>query len=198
MDDDFECEDGAVIGPGRGVFLEKMDCNYKFIYGGYAGQIYDMEYGGFCNKDGEMFVTKIDDPNTDKPIEQRIRNAGLNLDKLLNLLQQSFVCEQNVENQKELNSIYKSLRQKYEELEKMEERQSLKIFRDKLAAHIDYKFVKREDYANLDFSNVQAINLTKKVLEIIATVGGMICTEKELVALIPFDPNRKTPIDGLF
>ena len=71
MDDDFEREDGAVIGPGKGVFLEKKGCNYKFIYGCYAGQIYDTEYGGFCNKDGEMFVTKIDDPNTEFLLDEQ-------------------------------------------------------------------------------------------------------------------------------
>jgi hypothetical protein len=140
----------------------------------------------------------VDDPNKDKPIDQRIRNNGINIDKLLNLLQDHF---RNVIDQKtraKLNKNYNELRKEYERIVKLEGRKKLTILRDKLVAHFDYKYIKKDEHNDIDFSYIDTVPIINGVLFILDIVESMIATDKELMKIQKFDSNRETPIDNLF
>lgn len=142
----------------------------------------------------------VDDPNINKE-DSRISNAGLNLDKLLNLLQTNFKSSRS-EDRKKLNKCYDDLRKTYDELCKLPARRNLKIIRDKIGAHFDYKFVKKEELDDIDFTCKDAIEISQKVLFVLDNVRNMCSNKEELVSIKRFsDPNPKTLktcIDGLF
>lgn len=92
------------------------------------------------------------------------------------------------------------LRKKYDEMEHLESCKNLKILKDNLGAHFDYKFIKKENFADVDFTNANAIEIGYYVLHILSNIYNMIPNNNDLVSLIPFssDGYAKTCIDNIF
>lgn len=140
----------------------------------------------------------IDNTNAKRPEQERIRNNGINLDKLLCCLQDVFRNEKDNKKSKELNETYLDLRKHYDDLQSLNERKALEIFRNKLAAHLDISFIKKEEYSKLDFTVWSAMELVARMLDIVSTVRKMIVSDRKLLEIIPYDPKRSTPVDKLF
>ena len=51
-------------GLGDGIILTEDTISFKFTYGGYMGQVYDIDYGGFVTEKGNMFITKASPDTT--------------------------------------------------------------------------------------------------------------------------------------
>lgn len=144
------------------------------------------------------FDTVIDDTNADRDASARVANKGINVDKLLCSIQNTFINEKDEKKLAELNKSYDYLKAEYDKMQKLNERKQLKTFRDKLAAHLDKQFIKKEEYNNLNFSVRSAAVLMDHLIKILRYVRAMISCNQKLIDLKPIDPNRKTPIDSLF
>ena len=144
--------------------------------------------------------TIIDDPNVGREDGNKIHNNGINLIKLLNL---TFSAAQQTKDKKEkenqLNFI-RELIKMHDDIQQMDERKNLGMFRDRLAAHIDVGFVKDEKYSEFDMGNKQFIAIIDRVLIILHNLSKLLnVTDGEpLHALKPYSFEDETPVDGLF
>lgn len=142
----------------------------------------------------------IDDPNADKEDGEKVKNNGVNLIKLLNLVFDAVRSNPNKIEKKRNIQYVEKLMEMHKKLQNMEERKNLGTFRDRLAAHVDTAFIKEQKYEEFDMGNEQFIKIMIPVLNILNGIKELInVTDGEpLVEIKPFDPERQTPINHLF
>ena len=107
----------------------------------------------------------------DCALDEPSDNSGINLKKLLNSYQ-SLAVGSPKDQQEIINKNYKQFIQCYDVIRNSDKRKELKTVRDKMFAHMDFKFIKNEKGFDIKLDNMDASLLVEQAIYIL----GGVCT----------------------